>query len=223
MAKGFFLVTVLMLASVVCAASAEEAETKEVGAAPDVEGEVMDKRMSDLQTLLERNQQFAGEYESGLTILPKFFTIILTCVDARIDPAHYLGVELGDALVFRNAGGRVTDDLELDLGVLWMLGAGMAGENFPGLSLAVVQHTDCGLERLAKPELAAALTKRLGLEQAQIDGLVNTDHAQRIREDIERLRKSSLVPKGMIVSGHIYRVENGTIEEVVAPAPLERM
>ncbi len=223
MAKRFFFVTVLVLVSVVCAASAGEAETKEVGAAPDVEGEVMDKRMSDLQTLLERNQQFAGEYESGLTILPKFFTIILTCVDARIDPAHFLGLELGDALVFRNAGGRVTDDIELDLGVLWMLGAGMAGENFPGLSLAVVQHTDCGLERLAKPELAAALTKRLGLEQAQIDGLVNTDHAQRIREDIERLRKSPLVPKGMIVSGHIYRVEDGTIEEVVAPAPLERM
>ena len=104
-----------------------------------------------------------------------------------------------------------------------MLGAGMAGENFPGLSLAVVQHTDCGLERLAKPELAAALSKRLGLEQAQIDGLINTDHAQRIREDIEHLRKSPLVPKGMIVSGHIYHVEDGTIEEVVAPAPLERM
>ncbi len=223
MAKRLFFVTVLVLVGVVCAASAGEAETKEVGAAPDVEGEVMDKRMSDLQTLLERNQQFAGEYESGLTILPKFFTIILTCVDARIDPAHFLGLELGDALVFRNAGGRVTDDLELDLGVLWMLGAGVGGENFPGLSLAVVQHTDCGLERLAKPELAAALTKRLGLEQAQIDGLVNTDHAQRIREDIERLRKSPLVPKGLIVSGYIYRVEDGTLEEVVAPAPLKGM
>ncbi len=138
-------------------------------------------------------------------------------------PARFLGLELGNALVFRNAGGRVTDDVELDLGILWMLGARISGENFRGVSLALVQHTDCGLERLAKPELAAALTKRLRLEQAQIDGLVNTDHAQRIREDIERLRKSSLVPKGMIVSGHIYRVENGTIEEVVAPAPLERM
>jgi len=214
MAKRFFFATVLVLVSVVCAAS---------GAALEVKGEVLDKRMSDLQTLLKRNQQFASEYEGGLNILPKFFTLVLSCVDARIDPAHFLGLELGDALVFRNAGGRVTDDLELDLGVLWMLGAGMAGENFPGLSLAVVQHTDCGLERLAKPEMAAALTKRMGLKQAQIDGLVNTDHAQRIREDIERLRKSALVPKGLIVSGHIYRVEDGTIEEVVAPAPLERM
>ncbi len=179
--------------------------------------------MSDLQTLLERNQQFASEYEGGLTILPKFSTFILTCVDARVDTAHFLGLESGDALVFRNAGGRVTDDLELDLGILWMLGSRLSGENSRGFSLAIVQHTDCGLERLANPEFAAALSKRLGVKQAQIDGLANTEHAQRIREDIERLRKSPLVPNEMVVSGHIYSVEDGTIEEAVAPAALESM
>ncbi len=179
--------------------------------------------MSDLQTLLERNHQFAAEYKGGLTILPKFSTFILTCLDARIDPAHFLGLQLGDAVVFRNAGGRVTDDLELDLGILWTLVARASGENFRGLSLAIVQHTDCGLERLANPEFATALSKRLEVKQAQIDGLVNTDHVQRIHEDIEHLRKSPLVPKGLVVSGHIYRVEDGTIEEAVAPAALESM
>ena len=206
MSKRFLVVAGLVFLCVVCAASAEE-----------------EKRMSDLQTLLERNQQFASEYEGGLIISPKFSTFILTCVDARIDPAHFLGLELGDAVVFRNAGGRVTDDLELDLGVLWMLVSRMSGENFRGFSLAIVQHTDCGLERLANPELAAALSKRLGVKQAQIDGLANTEHAQRIREDIERLRKSPLVPKELVVSGHIYSVEDGTIDEVVAPAALESM
>ena len=98
----------------------------------------MDKRMSDLQTLLKRNQHFAAEYEGGLNISPKFSTFILTCVDSRIDPAHFLGLELGDALVFRNAGGRVTDDVELDLGILWMLGARIGGESFRGVSLALV-------------------------------------------------------------------------------------
>ncbi len=206
MSRRFPVVTVLVLLCVVCAASAGE-----------------EKRMSDLQTLLERNQQFASEYEGGLTILPKFSTFILTCVDARIDPAHFLGLELGDALVFRNAGGRVTDDLELDLGILWMLGSRLSGENSGGFSIAIVQHTDCGLERLANPEFAAALSKWLGVKQAQIDGLANTEHAQRIREDIERLRKSPLVPNEMVVSGHIYHVEDGTIEEAVAAATLESM
>jgi carbonic anhydrase len=130
---------------------------------------------------------------------------------------------LGDAVVFRNAGGRVTDDLELDLGILWMLGSRLSGKNSRGFSLAIIQHTDCGLERLANPEFAAAMSKQLGVKQAQIDGLANTEHVQRIHEDIERLRKSPLVSKEMVVSGHIYRVEDGTIEEVVAPAALESM
>ena len=98
---------------------------------------------------------------------------------------------MGDALVFRNAGGRVTDDVEVELSVLWMM--------------------------------AAALSNRLGVEQAQIDGLANADHVQRIHEDIECLRKSPLVPKGLLVSGYIYRVEDSTVEEVVAPAPLQSM
>ncbi len=183
----------------------------------------MDKRMSDLQTLLERNQRFAAKYEGGLNILPKFSTLILTCADARIDPAHFLGLELGDALVFRNAGGRVTDDVEFDLGVLWMLVARMSGENFRGVSLALIQHTDCGFERLANSEMAADVRNQLGLEQAQIDRLANADHARRIHEDIECLRKSPLVPKELVVSGYIYSVEDGTLEEVVAPAPLKGM
>ena len=132
-------------------------------------------------------------------------------------------MELGDALVLRNAGGRVTDDVELDLGILWMLGTRISGENFRGVSLALVQHTDCGFERLANPEFAAALSSRLGVEQAQIDGLANADHVQRIHEDIEGLRRSPLVPKELVVSGYIYRVEDGTIEEVAAPAPLGSM
>ncbi|MFQ5418795.1 MAG: carbonic anhydrase [Anaerolineae bacterium] len=177
--------------------------------------------MSDLQTLLERNQQFTARYEGGLHILPKFSTFILTCADARIDPTHFFGLELGEAMVFRNAGGRVTDDVELELGVLWLMAAHMAGNNFRGISLALIQHTDCGFERLANPEMAAILSNRLSVAKAVIDGLANANHSQRLHEDIERLRQSPLVPKGLVVSGHIYHVEDGTIEEIVAPAPLQ--
>lgn len=176
--------------------------------------------MSDLQTLLERNDRFSAAYEGGLSISPRFSTFILTCADSRIDPAHFLGLELGDALVFRNAGGRVTHDTELEIGILWRMGKKLTGENFSGFSLALVQHTDCGFERLANPEVAGGLSKGMGIERAHIDSLANHDHARRLREDIERLRNSALVPNELVVSAHIYHVEDGTIQEVVAPAPL---
>lgn len=177
--------------------------------------------MSDLQIFMERNQTFAAQYDgSDMSIMPKFSTLILTCIDARIDPAHFLGLDLGDALVFRNAGGRVTDDLELDIGVLWMMAARMAGDNFPGFSLALIQHTDCGYERLANPDLTAAMSNRLGVDQSTLDNLCNADHARQIRDDITRLRQSAVVPNGLIVSGHIYDVEHGVVAEVVAPTPL---
>ncbi len=179
--------------------------------------------MSDLQTLLERNQKFAAEYKGGLKSLPKFSTFILTCADHRVDPAYYLGLELGDALVFRTGGGRVTDDVKLEIGILWTMVARKSGENFPRFSLALMQHTECRFERLANPEWAAEVRNQLGLEQAQIDRLANADHALRIHEDIEGLRKSPLVPKELIVSCYIYHVEDGTLEEVVAPAPLQSM
>ena len=179
-----------------------------------------DEHRSDLTTFLERNQRFAAEYKGGLQLLPRFSTLILTCIDARVDPAHVLGLTLGDALVFRNAGARVTDDVELNLGILWTMLSRTAGENFRGISLVLVQHTDCGFERLANPEMADALSKRLGVERAKIDSLANVDHVQRIHEDIERLRKSPLVSKEIIVSGYVYHVEDGTMEKVVAPARL---
>ena len=176
--------------------------------------------MSDLQVLLERNQHFAAQYKGGLKGMPKLTTFVLTCSDARIDPAHFLGLELGDALVFRNAGGRVTDDIELELGILWTMAASMMGENFRGFSLVIIQHSDCGMERLANPEMVAAMSNRLNIEPSQIESLANVDHTQSIYEDIERLRQSSLVPKKMVVSGHIYNIEDGTIAEVIAPTPL---
>jgi len=178
--------------------------------------------MSDLQNLLERNIQFAAQYESGLSISPRFSTIILTCIDARIDPAHFLGLKLGDALVFRNSGARVSKELELELGILWTLVGKMAGDQFRGLELAIIQHTDCGRERLANPELQLALSRNLGLDESVFAAMANADHTKSIRHDIERLRRSSLVPNELIVSGHVYDVEDGIVREVVAPEALRR-
>ncbi len=160
--------------------------------------------MSDLQNLIDRNWQFAVQYECGLTIMPRFSTMVLTCIDARTDSAHVLGLELGDVLVFRNAGARVSKELERDLGILWVMVNKIAGDQFKGLGLAIIQHTDCGLERLANPELQQALSHNLAIDKVEIEALANVDHTKTIREDIKLLRRSSLVPNELVVSGHIY-------------------
>ncbi len=176
--------------------------------------------MSDLQIFQERNEAFAAQYPGGLQIMPKFNTFVLTCGDARIDPAHFLGLELGDAFVFRNAGARVSDELELELGILWAMAGKMAGDQFRGFGLAIIHHTDCGFERLANPELVAGLSQHLNVASEKLIALANHNHLQAIQEDIERLRQSPLVPKAMVVSGHIYDTGTGTLRQVVAPTPL---
>jgi carbonic anhydrase len=175
--------------------------------------------MSDLSTMIERNKVFAAKYEGGLSLKPNFSTIVLTCTDARIDPAHFLGLELGDALVMRNAGGRITEAIELELGFLWVLASKMMGDRAK-LSLAIIHHTDCGVERLANPELRQLMSQKLDVDIARFEAMAIIDHQQSLNDDVERLRKSSLVPNDMIVSAHLYDVTHGTMTEMIAPAKL---
>ena len=176
--------------------------------------------MTDWHNLIDRNRRFAAGYEGNLSMMPRFPTIVLTCADARVDPAHVLGLGLGEAVVFRNAGARVTRDVELELGILWALASQVAGDKFRGIELALVHHTDCGFERLAHPDLGHALRTKLGVDSAEIEALAIVDHTESLRADIERLRRSPLVPKELVVSGHLYDVADGMVREIVAPAPL---
>ena len=176
--------------------------------------------MSDFSILLERNRDFAAQYHDNLSIIPRFSTIILTCTDSRIDPAHYLGLELNDALVIRNAGARVTHDIELEIGVLWSLAERMAGDGFKGFSLAIIHHTDCGYERIAHPDIQQMLSHKLGIDKAIIGTLGISDHMQTLKNDIEQLRQSSLVPKQLTVTGYLYDVHTGEISEIIKSTTL---
>ena len=82
--------------------------------------------------------------------------------------------------------------------------------------------SDCGFEHLANPELQQALSRNLGLDKSEFAALANADHTESIRRDIERLRRSSLVPNELTVSGHVYDVEDGIVREVVAPEAVRR-
>ncbi len=116
--------------------------------------------MSDLDTLYDRNEEFASTFDQGdLPILPRRPTIILTCVDSRVDPPHFLGLELGDTLVLRNSGGRVTDEVIEQIAILRGL-AVVIGNG--ALEVAIVHHTDCGTSRFANPQVRTEVGASLG-------------------------------------------------------------
>lgn len=170
--------------------------------------------LSELQILKKRNEIYAKSHQKGLAINPKFSTIILTCLDARVDPAHFLGLELGEVLVMRNPGGRVTPEVERDLAILWTLVAKVSGENFKGLSLAIIHHTDCGYERLANPEFQKGLNAKLGIDLETLDQLAIHDHSSAMDSDISKLKNSPVAPSGLNVTGLLYNLDNGKLTEI---------
>ncbi len=173
---------------------------------------------SGTATLLDRNRRFAGDFAAAdLPVLPKLRTVMLTCADARVDPAHVMGLELGDAVVIRNTGGRVTPEVVQEVAALAFLVGQMEGSTPGRFELVLMQHTQCGAERFADPQLQGALKAKLGVDVSHV---AITDHEQSLREDIQRLRDAPELPGHIIVSGLLYDVRDGTVREVIAPAPL---
>jgi carbonic anhydrase len=97
----------------------------------------------------------------------------------------------------------------------------VAGDSAPSLSLAIVHHTDCGLERIAAPGPRQALSQSTGIEPEDLETLAISDHQASLRADIERLRASDLVPAELEVSAHLYDVTSGKMTQVVSPELLK--
>jgi carbonic anhydrase len=125
---------------------------------------------------------------------------VVTCMDARIDVFAVLGLELGDAHVIRNAGGRLTDDVLRSLA----LSSSALGVD----TVVVMQHTKCGLEGASEDELRA----RTG---ADLDFLPIADHEAALRADIERLSSTPYLSAVQRIAGFVYDVESGRVEDVV--------
>ena len=184
-------------------------------------GEADWKQSFDLSALLNRNRIFSERFEAGdLPMRPKMATILLTCVDSRVDPAHLLGLELGDAVVIRNAGGRITPAVMKDLAILGVLGANMPEAVPMKPELVVIQHTDCGMSRMAVPAIQGQVAKKLGISLNEVAAMAITDPAISVQNDIERLRNTPWTPNQLVVSGFVYDVKSGAVKQIVSPAPL---
>ena len=112
---------------------------------------------SPMGPLLERNRAFAAAaHHVGCRAVSRQPVIIITCVDPRVDPAHVLGVELGDAAVIRNMGGRLTPDMHVQLAILTAMAEQMISGRSPEVEIAIIHHTRCGAQSLTEPAFRLA-------------------------------------------------------------------
>jgi carbonic anhydrase len=171
--------------------------------------------MPHIDPALDRNREFAasGAYRD-VTIMPKLNLLVLTCLDPRVDPAAFLGIELGDAAVIRNAGGRVTDDVIRELSFLSQLIEGVIPEG-PLFEVAVIHHTQCATGALADDDFRDRYADRIGADPRNLlDGAV-LDPDATVRSDVERLRAARSVSERVSISGHVYDVTTGLVATVV--------
>src|SRR5262249_6152936 len=165
------------------------------------------KAMTKMSPLLERNEQFAATYTPGPLGPPAAQVVIVTCLDHRADPAIILGLQLGDAVVIRNTGGRVTQAVIDDVAYL----AFLAGQLFSSVvaaeglfEVAVVHHTQCGTGFLADPGFRHQAAGATGLPEAALEATAVADPHITVKADVERLLTSPLLSPKVSVSGHPY-------------------
>jgi len=154
--------------------------------------------MPALEDIKSANEAYATDFEKGhLQMPPGRRFAVVTCMDARLDPAKFLGLDEGDAHVIRNAGGLVTDDALRSL---------VISHNLLGTEeVFVIGHTDCGMLTFSDDELR----ERLG---TNIDFHAFSDLDGAVQESVRRVRESKLIPDA--VHGFVYECESGRLREV---------
>jgi carbonic anhydrase len=176
--------------------------------------------MSNLEPLLERNRAFAAtdaRQELAAMMAPRHPVMVVTCLDPRVDPAAVLGVELGDALVVRNAGGRVTRAVIADVAFISYLGERMNPDG-PLFEVAVMHHTQCGTAALANDEFRSAFAQRTGFDESDLAHEAVSDPAVTVKADVARLLSAREVSPRINVSGHVYDIETGLVNTILEPA-----
>jgi carbonic anhydrase len=182
--------------------------------------------MSVLNDVLKANEKYAAEFgeKAELATPPARRVAVLTCMDARLDPAKFLGLAEGDAHVIRNAGGRASDDAIRSLVISYKL---LGTKEF-----LVIHHTGCGMLMFTDEIMNDLLASSLETAQItpdgfkdvgngpgstageKIDWLTFKDQNQAVLDDVATIRNHPLVPKTIPVYGYIFDVKTGKLAEV---------
>jgi carbonic anhydrase len=176
--------------------------------------------MEFLDTLLERNADFAETgFSAGMKMMPSCRTMIIGCVDPRVDPMDILKLKPGEAAIIRNVGGRVSPALLETLALLRVVSRAGGQEVGTGWNLIVLHHTDCGIIGCYHhaPDM---LAKHMGVSRSGLEAVAVTDPYEAVAVDVAALKANPNLPGGFMVSGLVYDVAKGTIDTVVPPALL---
>jgi carbonic anhydrase len=187
-----------------------------------------------LESVLQANQAYADAFgdKGKLALPPARRFAILTCMDARIDPAKLAGLREGDAHVIRNAGGRASDDAIRSLVISYKL--------LGTREWFVVHHSNCGMELFTDEIIRGLLAKSLKTSKYDgqrwaddgagngsrhgeyIDWLTIKNQGESVALDVERIRSHPLVPREIPIYGYIYQVETGRLLQVPEAVALGR-
>jgi len=179
-----------------------------------------------LEQVLAANQQYSSQFGSKaqLAMPPARHFAILTCMDARLDPAKFAGLSEGDAHVIRNAGGRASDDAIRSLVISYKL--------LGTREWFVIHHTNCGMEFFTNESIRGLLGKSLetarltnnGFEDVgkgpgsrageYVEWLTISNQEQSVRDDVQRIQSHPLVPTDIAIYGYIFDVRSGALVEV---------
>ena len=170
---------------------------------------------ANIDPALERNRTFAAAGgQEGAVVFPNLRLFVITCLDPRVDPAHFLGLGLGDAMVVRNVGGRVTREVINDVAFIGQLAENMLPDG-PLFEVAVIHHTQCGSAALADDAFRRRYAERIGVEESTLREHAVLDPAVTVARDVGRLRSAPAISERVTVSGHVYDVVTGLVETVI--------
>lgn len=162
--------------------------------------------MSAIDDLLKNNESYAAQYDKAdLPIPPARKLAIVACMDARLDVYRMLGLAEGDAHVFRNAGGVVTDDVIRSLAISQRL---LGTEE-----IVLIHHTDCGMEKFSDDDLKAQITEETGIRPPFAFEAFD-EAAADVRQSMRRIQASPFIPHKDAVRGFVYDVKTGHLDEV---------
>ena len=169
----------------------------------------------NIHTALARNRVFAdaGGHE-GAVVFPQLRLFVVTCLDPRVDPAHFLGLGLSDAMVVRNVGGRVTPAVIEDVAFIAQITEQLLPDG-PLFEVAVIHHTPCGAGALADDDFRGRYARRIGGEESALRERAVLDPTETVTRDVERLRSAPAMSSRVAVSGHVYDVLTGLVDTVI--------
>lgn len=163
--------------------------------------------MAVLDDVRQANEAYAADFTAGALPMPPARQVaVVTCMDARLHPEQFLGFEIGDAHMIRNAGGRVSDDALRSLVISYRL---LGTREF-----IVIHHTDCGMLTFSNEDLRAKLRESPGADASAIDFLPFSDLEASVADDVQTIKDSPLIPDDIPVSGFVYEVETGRLRRV---------